>query len=320
MRFQSRSLWTAKDSESPKYYEDAFCLDAEQGVAAIADGVSAGIFSGQWARILTQTTVAEPPNLEDITGFQAWLARQRAAWAAPIDVSRLAWHQRPKMIDGAMSTLLWLILSPNDGQSNAPPDSYRLESFAIGDCCLFHIRQGQWLRSFPLQTAAEFNLTPGMIGSIDQKRDHLLEFHAITDLCLPGDLLVLCTDALAQWALGQCGAGSPVNWELYWEMPFEAWQEEIAALRRDNQIRYDDTTLLLLRVVDENAAAPELCSEVGVAIAGEEFVTPTGGAQAPADEPAATIEEATPNGTTPPPAEETQSINAGNSNSAAVPM
>jgi hypothetical protein len=261
MRFQPRSLWIAKDTESPQYYEDAFCLDAERGAAAIADGVSEGIFSGEWARILTQTTVAEPPNLDDLAGFQAWLARQRVAWAGQIDTSRLAWYQRPKMIDGAMSTLLWVTLAPIDGQSDGVSGSYRLQSFAIGDCCLFLVRQGEWLRSFPVQSAAEFDLTPGMIGSIDQKRDHLLEFQAVADVCLPGDLLVLCTDAIGKWALGQRDAGCPVNWEDYWEIPVEVWQEEIATLRRDRQMRYDDTTLLLLRVVDETAAPAEPSGE-----------------------------------------------------------
>jgi len=268
----------AKDTDSPEYYEDAFCLDAEQGAAAIADGVTEGIFSGQWARLLTETTVAEPPNLDDFVQFQAWLAQQRAAWYAQIDISRLTFYQRPKMLDGAMSTLLWVTLSPKDGETDAPPGSYRLQSFAIGDCCLFHVRQGRWLRSFPLQSADEFNLTPGMIGSIDQKRDHLLEFQTIAEVCLPGDLLVLCTDAIGKWALGQREVGCPVNWENYWEMPVETWEEEIAALRRNRQMRYDDTTLLLLRVVDETAAAEpysELAETADVAAeARSEAVTP----------------------------------------------
>jgi hypothetical protein len=165
------------------------------------------------------------------------------------------------MIDGGMSTLLWVTLSPNDGQSDAVPGSYCLRGFAIGDCCLFHVRQGQWLRSFPLQSATEFDLTPGMIGSIDQKRDNLLEFRAVADVCLPGDLLALCTDAFAQWSLGRLDAGSPVNWETYWEMSVESWQEQIAALRRDRQMRCDDTTLLLLRVVEETAAPVERSTE-----------------------------------------------------------
>jgi hypothetical protein len=101
-----------------------------------------------------------------------------------------------------------------------------------------------------------------MIGSVDQKRDHLLEFQSVVDVCVPGDLLVLCTDALAKWALGQSEAGTPVNWERYWEMPVESWQEEIAALRHDRQLRYDDTTLLLLRVVEETAAPVEILTEV----------------------------------------------------------
>jgi hypothetical protein len=264
MRFESRSFWMPKDAEMPQCYEDAICVDEERGAAAIADGVSEGIFSGVWARILTQAVVAEPPNLADTAEFQAWLARQRAAWTEQIDTSRLTWYQRPKLIDGGLTTLLWLAISPGDCPDFRPsengtvplesrdiPPRYTIEGYAIGDCCLFHTRSGEQLRSFPLESAAQFDLTPGMIGSVNQNRDHLLEFQAVSEACLPGDLLALCTDALAQWALTRFEAGSPVNWESYWDMPAKTWQDEIAALRGNRQMRYDDTTLLLLRVMDE---------------------------------------------------------------------
>ena len=45
MLFQARTFWIAKDAEHANEYEDAFELDGERGIAAIADGVSAAIFS-----------------------------------------------------------------------------------------------------------------------------------------------------------------------------------------------------------------------------------------------------------------------------------
>jgi hypothetical protein len=288
MRFESRTLWLSKDIECPQFYEDAFALDAERGVAAIADGVAAGMFSGLWARLLTERTVAQPPNLDDGGEFQAWLAGERAAWAGQIDFSKLTWFQREKLkqANGAASTLLWLTLTTPGGTAG-PPDSepggtaglpgseddtvaqanrdivegYRLQSIAIGDCCLFHLRDGQTLRSFPMECAADFGLNPGQLGSIDESKDHLLEFKIIEDDCFPGDLLVLCTDALAHWALERWEAGEPVAWENYWDMPAEAWQEEITALRQGSRMRYDDTTLVLLRVVDETAPVATLPPE-----------------------------------------------------------
>ena len=40
-----------------------------------------------------------------------------------------------------------------------------------------------------------------MLGSVDLKRDHLLEFAILDEMCYPGDELILCTDAVAEWAV-----------------------------------------------------------------------------------------------------------------------
>ena len=269
MRFESQTFWVAKDAEYANEYQDAFEIDAERGIVAIADGVASAIFCGPWARLLTRATVASPPNLSDGAEFQAWLSRYRATWLDEIDLSRITWNQRPKMVDGAMTTLLWIELAPSAAEDGSPA-GYRLRCFAIGDCCLFHLRGQDMLRSFPMETAAEFGLDPAVIGSIDRKQDHLIEFQAIEDDCRPGDLLVLCTDALAQWALSQWEAGEPVQWDRYWDLPEEDWLEEVFALRRATRMRYDDTTLVLLRVVEETAAPatpPDGATETADAVA-----------------------------------------------------
>jgi hypothetical protein len=252
MRLESRSFYVAKDVDTPQFYEDAFHVDERKRMAAIADGVASAIFSGLWARVLTQAVVAEPPNLEDQAAFQSWLADRRTEWREQIDLSKIPlWRLGDKMALGGMSTLLWVLAAPADGEPDLEPGAHRFQSFAIGDCCLFHVRQGQTIRSFPMTASADFDLSPGMIGSVDRKQDHLLAFSAIEDYLLPGDTLVLCTDALACWSLAQSEAGSPVDWESYWTMTDEDWQNEIAAIRAARQIRFDDTTLLLLRLADE---------------------------------------------------------------------
>ncbi len=268
MRFEHRTFWLAKDAQYPDEYQDAFALAPDRGLAAIADGVSSAIFSAAWARILTEAVIAEPPRLDDGAAFVEWLARRRAAWSQGIDARSLPWNVRPKMVLGAMTTLLWVELTPPDA-ADGFPGWYRLRCTAIGDCCLFHVRKGDQLRSFPMDRAESFGLDPCVVGSIDRKQDHLLEFHLIDDACWPGDLLVLATDALAQWAVGRHESGQPVAWENYWDLSPEAFFDEIMALRNENQIRYDDTTLMLLRVVDESlfpAAAPPPVVESAVEI------------------------------------------------------
>lgn len=254
MRFEARTFWLPKDADETAQYQDAFALDAETGRAAIADGVSSAIFSGPWARLLTLGIVAEPPPLEDSAAFQGWLAEKRAAWINTIDTSKLTWYQRPKMVDGAMTTLLWLELLPSETNAEGLATSYDLRSFAIGDSCLFHLRGGELLYWFPLASAGEFGLNPAVVGSVDRQLDHLLGFKARDHDCLPGDLLVLATDAVALWAVERQESGEAVDWARYWDCSDDDWRGEIFALRDAKQMRFDDSTLVLLRVIEERAA------------------------------------------------------------------
>ncbi len=272
MFFEAKTYWLAKDSENPEQYQDAFELDPQRGIGVIADGAASGIFSGPWVRILCRAVAAEPPRLEDGERFQAWLTEQRARWAAGIDSSKLTWYQRPKLAYGGASTLLWVQLEPtcqsplsreSSDEIGLPEKAediafeqgdaarYRLRCVAIGDCCLFLVRGGRLARAFPIEDEDGFGIDPALIGSIDLKRDHLLEFHILEETCCPGDLLVLASDAIAQWATRRKTAGDPVEWERYWDMPEDAWKEEIAAERERSCMRFDDSTLLLLRVADD---------------------------------------------------------------------
>lgn len=251
MRFESRTFKLAKDSEHPEQNQDACLIDTERGIAAIADGVASGIFSRQWAAILTEAVVADAPDPQDQEAFKQWLAEKREIWQQQIDVSSLAWFQKPKLREGAFSTLLWLWLADDEQDAQ----TRGLHCLAIGDTCMFFVRDGQVRYSFPIQTSEELVADPIVIGSIDLNRDAMLEFQSLEDNCSSGDLLVLCTDAVADWALRLSEAGTPPAWEDYWEMTEEAWQEEVADLRAESRMRYDDATLVLLRVCPPGTVA-----------------------------------------------------------------
>jgi hypothetical protein len=276
MRFDSRVFRMAKDPEHPEENQDAFAVDPRRGIAAVADGVASGIFARQWARILAEATVAEPPEPGDREAFDRWLSRRRETWRDEIDVTNLAWFQKPKLREGAFSTLVWVEILPIDEADRQPQDPWRLRAFAVGDSCLFHVRGGELLRTFPIEKAAELEANPVVVGSVDLNRDELVEFRSFEALCRPGDLVVLCTDAVAEWALRRCEAGDAPAWAGYWIMPEPAWREEVAALRHRREMRYDDATLLLLEVGD-GVTAPEQPDE-----------------QAPAAEAVATSEPAGP--------------------------
>jgi len=251
MPLESRIFKLAKDPQDPGEYQDAYAVDPVRSVAVVADGVASAIFSGQWAAILAEATVADPPDPDDRTAFSDWLARQRAAWAARIDTTGLAWFQTAKLPMGAFSTLLWVEVQAIDQQEEGTFGACRLRCHAIGDSCLFHIRHGEVLRTFPVENAAQLEADPLVLGSVDLSRDPLMQFVSIDELCYPDDILVLCTDAVADWALRCIEAGTPPDWNVYWDMTEQQWRHEVVALRNQRQMRYDDATLMLLRVREE---------------------------------------------------------------------
>jgi hypothetical protein len=46
----------------------------------------------------------------------------------------------------------------------------------------------------------------------------------------------------------QLELGTSLDWDSYWNMSPEQWQEWVLQLRQENQIRFDDSTVVLLRV------------------------------------------------------------------------
>jgi hypothetical protein len=254
MFFEHRAFWLPKDVQEPNAYEDAFDADGNRGVAAICDGVSSSLFSGRWALILAKAVVAQPPDVRSPQALEAWLKRNREAWLSTFDESTLAWHQKPKLLDGAATTLLWVELS-RTGAADGVARPFRLRCFAIGDCCLFHVRGNAVLETFPLQQSDKFDNNPQIIRSV-AKRSDAMAFQALETQCNPGDLLMLCSDAVGAWTMRQVEAGVDVDWDYYWEMPPEVWQQWIIDLRQQNQIRIDDSTALLLRIAGGHSRPP----------------------------------------------------------------
>lgn len=256
MWFEHRSFWLPKDLQERNAYQDAFDVDPQRGLAAIADGASSSLFSASWAKILTEAVMENPPPVGDPDAFAAWLAGLRRKWREPIDVASLAWHQKPKFEEGAHSTLLWMTLSEPDGEGDDKPRNMRLQGFAIGDCCLFLQRGGVMQRAFPLEESRLFDATPSMLGSVDHRQDGQLQLHRLDDVCQPGDLLALCTDAVAVWALRELEQGRSPDWHRFWSFTPDQFEEMVVRLRDDGAMRYDDATLVLVKLQPPAAATP----------------------------------------------------------------
>jgi len=175
MPFSWRVFSLAKEPEHPEQNQDAWWVDPDRGAAAIADGVTSGIFSGQWAQILTRAAVADWPDPADPARFAAWLGAQRRQWSDQIDTSGLAWYQQAKLREGGFATLVWVRITAAPDPP-AGSNTFRLQSLAIGDSCLFHIRGDEMLASFPKSASLDFDSSPLVLGSVDLHRDGQLQF------------------------------------------------------------------------------------------------------------------------------------------------
>jgi hypothetical protein len=257
MFFELRQFRLPKDVRRPEEYEDAAAADPLRGVAAVADGVASSLFSRAWAQLLVDAAVKDPPNIRDDGELAGWLLRLRQAWSDPIDVESLAWHQKPKLQQGASATLLVVQLFPRVRDEAEASAAFRLAAHATGDCCLFHVRGEQVLRAFPYEDSRLFQNDPRVITSVDRKGHRSIQFDTLEDDCQPNDLIVLCTDAIAAWALVQLEAGHSPNWHHCWDLSERDWSEHIHLLRQQHLIRYDDTTVLLLKVGERSPALSE---------------------------------------------------------------
>jgi hypothetical protein len=225
-----------KLGSGPDEYEDACAGNLDLGRFAVADGATESSYAGLWAQMLVKEFVSTP-SLEPST-WATWLPEIQKRWEQAVGHQQLPWYAEIKWQQGAFATFLGIVVQPP-----------RWQALAVGDCCLFHIRQQRLCQAFPVQCAHDFSNSPWLIGS----RGFTPDMMVVRELRLEGefqagDRLWLMTDALAQWFLQLTEAGHQ-PWELLEPLlaepeataSFRAW---IATLRGARQIRNDDVTLM----------------------------------------------------------------------------
>ncbi|WP_105971928.1 protein phosphatase 2C domain-containing protein [Streptomyces geranii] len=270
-------LWTQKSGSGREEYEDAaYCWQSGEAAAdgagrpvaslyvAVSDGASESLLARDWARLLVRDAVESmrlagdwwqelPTFVRDLMDrsaahWDAFLIRyqaERAAQGRPI-----AWYEQPGLEKGAFATVLGaevraVVLA--DGTTR-----WHWYAFALGDSCLFQVRDGRLLESFPVRTVEEFGITPQLLGS----RNHDVELVArrmrlASGELLPGDELLLATDALAAWLLSRTTEAEPrglVDAPAFASFDQEDFAEWVDDQRARARMRNDDVTLVRARV------------------------------------------------------------------------
>ena len=213
---------------------------------ALADGASESAFAKPWAQILTESfaRARRPFDLSNPTqcALESWLAPSQQEWDKKVPWDRIPWHGEAKARAGALATLLALSIEPN--RSGRPS----WQAVAVGDSCLFVVREDDLLLSFPLEDPAQFNNTPALICSNPANNRGIGEQVRLSQgACAAGDLFILASDALACWILERAAAGEK-PWEtlLVLDSPVR-WDDWVQAQRREHTMKNDDTTLIIVK-------------------------------------------------------------------------
>lgn len=227
-----------KRGRSESEYEDA--RTASSHCMAIADGAAESSFAGIWAQGLVSEYIATQPDKNNIFN---WLDPLQNKWSATISAMSLPWYAEEKAAYGAFASLAGIRLSGGLNWS----------AFAVGDSCIFLVREESLCLAFPLTQSGEFGNTPGLISSKPIKNRNLSAFIRETSgTCEIGDLFFLATDALACWFLQAVEAGLQ-PWRMLSALEnYDAFLQFLEEERARQRIRNDDVTLLIASVSREN--------------------------------------------------------------------
>ena len=240
----------AKSGNRPEEYEDVsrvvYSVRTNLARITVSDGASEAAFSREWAQILTDAFIRRPLDLSELDGpaLTGWLGLCEQEWNQAVPWDRIPWHGEAKTRAGALATLLALTVDLSLNRSGGIP----WQAAAVGDCCLFVVRDGGLELAFPLDSAAMFNNSPSLICSNPANNQGLWEqVCQVRGEFLAGDVVILASDALAAWLLQEDESGLK-PWETLLLLNTDEWEGWVQARRTDRSMRNDDTTLIIIEV------------------------------------------------------------------------
>jgi hypothetical protein len=248
-----RGFHLPKAGSRPDEYEDAWGVSEDGTCLAVADGASDAFESGEWARLLVRAFLADqPPSGAALAG---WLRQPTDAWKSFIHWDQLTYYQEAKARDGALATFLGVRYLPPPAGASWP---WRWRAFAVGDACLFHVREDRLIAAFPLERSDAFSTTPALLSTNPQHQARsVTAVRALEGELLPGDTMFFATDAFAAWFLNRLERGIR-PWHFLTDVVrgLETFDRLIDRVRFYEGIRNDDTTLVLAWLASPGAARP----------------------------------------------------------------
>ena len=222
-------LRVPKAGHTADEYEDAASLACGNWPAhgAVADGATESAFARTWAEQIA--TGATEMGVTAAEALRAELPAWQTAWRAAVDArtEALPWYAAAKAADGAFATVLTCTLHR----------AGTWQALSVGDCVLFHVRDGTLQTAWPVTDADAFTNRPTLLPS--QPAASVPDVETTNGTWRPGDVLVLATDAAAAWLLRTDPARAL-------SLTPDTFANAVADARAAGTLRNDDTTLLRL--------------------------------------------------------------------------
>jgi hypothetical protein len=239
--FVVHTLLMPKWGETQADCEDALaiaCDRSDGGLrAAVADGASSSSFSGLWARMLTQSFVDKPFRTD--AQLRTRLPKLMVRWCEHVFGRDLPWHALERAKRGAFAALAGVEIA------SGRPAAWR--GFALGDSCILQVRGGKVIFAAPISESRGFTNDPVLISTEAERNAGVgTNRRPIGGVLLPGDTLLLATDALAQFVLAAAERGT-ARLDVLLDA-LERGGAHIHAGRAAGSLRNDDVAAVLIRV------------------------------------------------------------------------
>jgi len=265
-----RAFLMPKERETLDDCEDVVSIHQNQRCFAISDGAGTASYSAEWARALCRQAMDTPPPVfadverataegrkEDEDRLRGWWESAVNYWGPEVPwerlTSRLTMFNKAR--EGSGATVAGIEILEGGGQ-----EGVRFRAWALGDTCVIHLRENKVLASRPMAQADQFNCAPLLLmtrpGFIEI---YLRHWQSWESTLVPGDIVLMGTDALSKYLLGafETGAGSDVlSWlrDLQCESRIEGWRkfgEFVEARRREGQMKNDDVAVVLIKLKED---------------------------------------------------------------------
>ena len=256
MNYTIDSSWLPKEGNTLLEYEDALypkitgSYEKEHVIVAISDGASESMLSGTWAEFLVRLCCKKSSYFEN---FEVFVDRSCRGWKLWMkahikmrerNLKPIQWYEEPGLISGAFASLLCLKLyDKNDTETN-------WEVIALGDSCLFQVRDNELITSFPIARSSQFDNRPYLLSSNPTHNTYVSKnAKRLTGQWRKNDSFFLMTDALAAWFLKQVEDGE-TPWISILDPDasryIQTLEELVKYLRKRGTIRNDDVSVIRL--------------------------------------------------------------------------